>query len=138
MPSFDKPSYLTAVFFSGAACAFGSNSEGAGICGLGRLRRGGRGLVFGELGDLACGDAEAEGLEDFVAAHDFVFKDDNNVVDFNVARRFDRLAVDGDAAKAASVGGKGAGLEDAHGPEPLIQSNGWSRIFRHRNSRGMI
>ncbi len=89
-----------------------------------RLRRGGRRLILGEFGNFARSDTDTKNLEDFVAARNLSLEDDDDVVDFDVTGGLGWVAIDGDAAKAAGVGGESAGFEGAHGPKPLIQSNG--------------
>lgn len=92
-------------------------------------------MNLGELADFLGANAGAERLQHFNAAGHFVFEHDDDVVDPDFARRFDRLPVDGDAAMTAGIGGDGACFEDAHSPEPFVQSDCGIENFRHREER---
>lgn len=94
-------------------------SSAAGVCDLI-----GGGEVFEEIGNELCADAFLDESLDFEGAHEVVFVDLNGVADPDGAGCFGVLTGDHDLVEAAGFCGLGAGLIDAHGPEPYIDANG--------------
>jgi len=81
----------------------------------------GRRLVFGKFAGRLRPDPPLEQLQDLIRPGQFVFEDDDDIVDFDLARWFDGPAGDADVSTAAGFGGEAAGFENTHRPQPLVQ-----------------
>lgn len=122
---------LLAVAFGGAAV--GKDAElDFELALLGELETGG--AAFGGLaveglrdGGGTAGGGEEEDFDVEVAG---VGADVEKVAGADVAGGFGAMAVGFDAAEIAGVGGEGAGFEEAGGPEPFVEADGFHRGIR--------
>jgi hypothetical protein len=91
-------------------------------------------LVVG-LGDGG-GASDLGGEEDFDGEGSGFVGDLQGVSGLDVAGGLGAVGVDLDAADVAGVGGEGAGFEEAGGPEPLVDANGFHVVIFADCGRG--
>lgn len=129
----------SAVSFGGTA-GTGFATGGAvvlgGFAGALEVLRGGE--VLEEFGDSRGGDAIFEQGSDPDDAGEVTAADAEEISGAEVAGGFDGELVEADVATATGFGGEGAGFEEAHGPEPLVDAHRVGGGCFHGLSRGGV